>query len=163
MIGIPQEKNARPEEPIGNAAIGFIQENGSPARNIPARPHLVPGIMQAMPEITKRLEAAGRAALRGKSANVDQYLNQAGIAGVNSVKAYIRTNIPPPLKPATVRARMTGRTRRRREARKRGMTVAGLAREEIALGELGAAGGVIALIDTADYINSLTWVVRTTG
>ena len=41
LIGIPADKNARLGEPIGNALIGYINETGSPARNIPARAHLV--------------------------------------------------------------------------------------------------------------------------
>ena len=34
LIGIPAEKAARKGDPITNASLGYIHENGSPARNI---------------------------------------------------------------------------------------------------------------------------------
>ena len=55
LVGIPAEENARGEE-IGNAALGFIHENGSPARNIPPRPFLVPGMKDAEPQAVAMLE-----------------------------------------------------------------------------------------------------------
>jgi hypothetical protein len=152
LVGIPQENDSRPGETLGNAAIGYIQEFGGV--HIPARPHLVPGVEKALPEVTKRLEAAATAAMRGDSGAVDSSLGQAGQIAADSVRAYIRSNIPPPLSPATVRGRTTGHRRRRREAGQRGMSLAALAREEI------AGGGAIALIDTGSYIRSITYVVR---
>ena len=44
LVGIPQEKNARNDGQMTNASIGYIQENGSSANNIPARPFLIPGV-----------------------------------------------------------------------------------------------------------------------
>lgn len=142
LVGIPADKDARPDEPIGNAALGYIHEHGSPARNIPARPHLVPGVEAALPEITRRLEAAAKAAMAGEAAQVEQYLGQAGQAAVNSVQRLIQAGIPPPLAQATVnrrRIRTPGSSYRRLATRPEDTTP---------------------LIDTATYIRSLTWVIR---
>ncbi|EHT99665.1 putative bacteriophage protein [Pantoea stewartii subsp. stewartii DC283] len=37
LVGIPAEDSARDDAPFGNAGIGYINENGSPAQNIPAK------------------------------------------------------------------------------------------------------------------------------
>ncbi len=44
LVGIPAEDSDRDDVPFGNAGIGYINEYGSPAQNIPPRPHLVPGV-----------------------------------------------------------------------------------------------------------------------
>lgn len=44
LVGIPAEDSDRDDVSFGNAGIGYINEYGSPAQNIPPRPHLVPGV-----------------------------------------------------------------------------------------------------------------------
>jgi hypothetical protein len=141
-IGIPQERDPRPGEPIGNASLGYVHELGSPARNIPARPHLVPGVTKALPEMTGYLREAARAALNGDSAGVDAGFEKAGIAGVNSVRLTIQAGIPPPLAPATVA---------RRQVRTPGSTYRRQAT---------TPADVIPLIDTGQYLAAHTWVIR---
>jgi hypothetical protein len=143
-IGVPQEKDPRPGDPIGNASLGYIHELGSPARNIPARPHLVPGVEKAMPTIIGFFEEAAQAALAGNISGVDQAFEKAGIAGVNSVRLTIQAGIPPPLAPATVAAR---------RVRSPGSRYRRLAT---------TPADVTPLIDTANYLNALTHVVRDT-
>lgn len=46
LVGIPAEDSDRDDVPFGNAGIGYINEYGSPAQNIPPRPHLVPALNQ---------------------------------------------------------------------------------------------------------------------
>lgn len=140
LVGIPQDKDPRPGEPIGNAGLGFIHEFGSPAVNIPPRPFLIPGVESAMPQITRELRAAAVAALDGKSA--DQGLGRAGIIAVRTVQARIAAGIPPPLAPATVarrRIRTPGSSYRRRAT---------------------TPADVIPLIDTGQMLRSITWVIR---
>jgi hypothetical protein len=142
LIGIPQEKDARPGEPIGNSSLGYVHEFGSPARNIPARPFLVPGVEAALPAITARLEQAARAALAGDLSAVDSGLGEAGILGVRSVTRTIAAGIPPPLKPETVarrRVRTPGSSYRRKAA---------------------TPADVVPLIDTGQLLRAITWVVR---
>lgn len=142
LVGIPAEKDARPGDPVGNALIGYVQNYGSPARNIPARPFLEPGIEAAMRDLTPHLEAAARAALDGDSASVDQHLGKAGQTAVNSVQATIQAGIPPPLKDATVRRRRIrtpGSSYRRRAT---------------------SAADTTPLIDTGALLRSITYVIR---
>jgi hypothetical protein len=141
-IGIPQERDPRPGDPIGNASLGYIHELGSPARNIPARPHLVPGVTAALPAITQRLEEGARAALAGDIAGVDRAFELAGMEGVNSVRLTIQAGIPPPLKPETVAARRVRSPGSR--YRRRATTPA----------------DVTPLIDTGAYLAAHTYVVR---
>src|ERR1700735_3211127 len=63
MIGIPADESARLGEdgkPVGidNASLGYILETGSPARNIPARPFLAPGVASIKNEAIGRLRKA---------------------------------------------------------------------------------------------------------
>ena len=94
MVGIPDakaERTAEPDEkrPASNALIGYVMENGLPERNIPARPHLVPGVKDAQERTTKYLEQAARAALDGNADKMMQALNAAGLAAQASVRAKI--------------------------------------------------------------------------
>lgn len=91
---------------------------GSPARNSPARPFLVPGVKAAMPAIEARLREGAAAALAGNLGAVDNALDSAGIEGVNSVRATIQAGIPPPIKPETLLNRTTGRRAREKELRR---------------------------------------------
>jgi hypothetical protein len=78
----------------------------------------------------------------------------------NSVVERINSNIPPFLSAKTIAARSVGYGRRRRMSKKRGISIAALAREEIALGEHGAAGGVIALVASGQFRAAVTWVLK---
>ncbi|AOK61995.1 hypothetical protein WM29_22980 [Burkholderia ubonensis] len=133
LVGVPDSTAGRKDkgEPLSNAEIGYIMENGSPANNIPARPHLVPGVQDAMPKFEPELQKGVEAALDGDLEKVEQRLNRAGILAQNSVRAKINSNIQPKLADSTLEAR------RRR----------GVMRENT-------------LVDTAQYRNSITHVVR---
>ncbi|KVP19378.1 hypothetical protein WJ85_07775 [Burkholderia ubonensis] len=133
LVGVPDSTAGRKDqgEPLSNAEIGYILENGSPANNIPARQHLVPGVQDARPKFEPQLQKGVEAALDGDLEKVDRSLNRAGLVAQNSVRAKINTNIPPKLADSTLAAR------RRR----------GVMRENT-------------LVDTAQYRNSITYVVR---
>jgi hypothetical protein len=140
LVGIPQQNNPRQGEPIGNASLGYIHETGSPARGIPARPFLVPGVTKSQDGWVKKLEQAARGAMAGEPALMKRHLGEAGQIAVNSVKQTIQAGIPPPLQPATVaarRRRTPGSTYRRKAT---------------------TAADVTPLIDTASMINSIVWV-----
>ncbi|RQZ89895.1 hypothetical protein DF053_08605 [Burkholderia cepacia] len=133
LVGVPDSIAGRKDEgePLSNAEIGYIMENGSPANNIPARPHLVPGVQDARPKFEPQLQKGVEAALDGDLEKVDRSLNRAGLVAQNSVRAKINSNIQPKLADSTLAAR------RRR----------GVMRENT-------------LVDTAQYRNSITYVVR---
>ena len=136
-VGIPSSNNEPKQEPgepkrtIGNAALGYLHDNGVPERNIPARPSLKPGIKKAQDKIASIFRKAAQNAIAGNVAAVEKGLSAAGMVARDSVKNFIRAGIPPALKEATLAAR-----------RRRGRT------------------GTTPLIDTAQLLNSYTYVVR---
>lgn len=91
-VGIPETANSRPQDEgfdnMSNAAIGYIQENGSELAGIPPRPHLVPGIRNVQPQITEEFKKAAQEVFTDPSAVYKRY-TRAGILAMNSVKALI--------------------------------------------------------------------------
>ncbi|MGH1498219.1 hypothetical protein ACRBEF_01590 [Yersinia proxima] len=106
LIGIPEEKSEREDIPFGNAGIGYLHENGSPAQNIPARPHLQPGVRSVQNETTQKLKQAAQAVLAGNQAAADRALEQAGIIASNAVKRYLTITGFTPLADGTISARL---------------------------------------------------------
>lgn len=107
LIGIPDDSdNNREDGPISNAALGFIHEHGSPMRNIPARPFLVPGVRAAAPKIADALKSPLKDTLSGVN-KVKQGLTAAGLIAQSSVKNRIRTSVGiAPLQQSTIAARL---------------------------------------------------------
>lgn len=131
LIGIPAEKSPRKGDPMTNASLGYIHENGSPARNIPARPFLVPGVKKATPKATAAMKKLAGDALLDRSA-ADKALNAAGLVAQASVKRQIVSQEGfAPLKAGTLAARRRS-----------------------------GAKGTKALIRTGQLLNSITYVVR---
>ncbi|WP_414162880.1 hypothetical protein ACMGGS_12190 [Superficieibacter sp. BNK-5] len=131
LVGIPEDASKREEGEIGNAAIGYINENGSPAQNIPARPHLQPGVRASQPDYLPHLKAAAQKALEGDTEGAVMSLDRAGTVAANGVKRYITITGFIPLADATIAAR-----------RRRGRN------------------GNKPLIDTGEYRRSVTHIVR---
>jgi hypothetical protein len=134
-VGVPDKEDGRGDGPIGNAAIGYINENGSPKKNIPARPHLRPGVERVRNEVAEELGAGARALLTGRPDAVRTSYNRAGIIAVNSVKGIIRTS--------DGLVKLSDATLERRKNRKR-----------------APRKGEKPLLDTAQYMNSITYVIR---
>jgi hypothetical protein len=108
LVGIPAGAPARAESGINNATIGYIQDTGSPAANIPARPWLAPGIKDAREAIVKRLKQMGEQVLKNpgtSSATIDSYLSAIGLETVSAVRARITSGPFEPLAASTLRAR----------------------------------------------------------
>lgn len=165
LVGVPDSTAGRKDEgqPISNAEIGYIMETGSPANNVPARPHLVPGVEHALPAVTKQLERGVGAALDGKVEKVDQQLHAAGTLAVSSVQMTIRNNIPPPLAPSTVanRYRQRGtKSQRKSEKDYAALIDAGAQAAGVSLAEIQSAAGIIPLINSGEYVASIKYVVR---
>ena len=131
LIGIPAEKAARKGDPITNASLGYIHENGSPARNIPARPFLKPGVEQAADKCAAVLGKFAKTAFNNPS-DLDKGLNAAGLIAQASVKKRIVSGEGfAPLKEGTIAAR-----------------------------KRAGAKGTKPLIRTGQLLNSITYVVR---
>lgn len=132
MVGVPAENGSRQDsQPINNAGLAYIHENGAPEAGIPARPFLKPGIETKQAEISEGLKKAGNAALDGKPDAVDRGFHRVGLIGQNAVRAKITDGPFTPLAEATLAAR-----------RARGRT------------------GTKPLIDTGQLRNALTYVIR---
>lgn len=159
-VGIPEDKNARNAEgkPINNARLGYIHEFGSPIANIPARPFLIPGVKAVEKEAANQLKLASEAALKGDTALADQFLNRTGIVAVNKVREVIGSNIPPPLKPRTIRDRRKTRGTKSRRANE--ILYMQLISQGMEPGTAQDQAGIVALIDTGQLRNSITYVVK---
>lgn len=153
LVGIPKDKTTREDEPITNAAIGYIQEYGSPANNIPPRPFLGPGIKKSREKIIPFFEKAAMAVLSGDEKAIQANFEKAGLIASACVKNYLATADFKPLSLATIR---------NRAYRNGGRGVAG-AKEELARLRAGGKPNnnlVRPLIDTGQLANSITYVVR---
>lgn len=149
LVGIPAEDSDREDAPFGNAGIGYLNETGSPAQNIPARPHLQPGIRSVDDKTVTELKAAADAILDGDISKAERALNRAGQIAVNGVQAYITNADFVPLADGTV----ASRARRGRKG------AAGELESRAAGNAPGNAGGR-PLIDTGKYRQAITYVVR---
>lgn len=160
LVGIPEEDSEREDVPFGNAGIGYVNEYGSPAQNIPPRPHLIPGVKSVEEQTVPQLKAAAQAALDGNAAGAERALNRAGTLAANGVRRYMTITGFTPLADSTVEAR----ARRGRKGAK-----AELARRS-ADGKLNAinpdSGQLISnenvrpLIDTGQCRRAITHIVR---
>jgi hypothetical protein len=166
LIGIPSEGDPHPDSTFGNVSRGYVFEFGSPAINMPPRPHIVPGVESALPEIAQRLEAAARAALSGGSP--DPAMQAAGQAGVNAIRDMIDAKLDPPIKPLSYLSRTTGRLARgyRRRRARRGETgpliFAPSIDEDVYAAAESEAATATPLVDTGAYRQSITFVIRET-
>ncbi|MGH8709731.1 MAG: hypothetical protein ACREVA_00155 [Burkholderiales bacterium] len=131
LVGIPEEEGRRSDDPETNAAIGYVNEYGSPADNIPPRPFLLPGVEEAAPQVANALGRAVDQAFDSQTA-IDRGLNEAGLLAQSSVKNRI--------------VAQTG--------------FAPLAARTLAARRSAGFAGTKALIRTSQLINSITYVVR---
>lgn len=106
LVGIPEGNTDRKSgDPATNALIGYVQEFGSPANNIPARPFLIPGVQDIQKPAADRLKIAAQRALSGDLSQAEKQLHAAGLMGQNSARAKINSNIQPKLSERTLAAR----------------------------------------------------------
>lgn len=149
LVGIPAEDSARDDAPFGNAGIGYINENGSPAQNIPARPHLQPGVKSVQDKTLPLLKQAALFTFDGNISGADRLLNQAGATAADGVRRFITASDFAPLADSTVVAR----ARRGRKGAKAEL-------ESRAAHNAPDNANARPLIDTGQYRRSITHVVR---
>jgi hypothetical protein len=110
MIGVPSTSADRENDPLNsplnNAEIGYIQEYGSPVANIPARPHLVPGVQSVQAQVVTELRRAGGSAIDGNENAVQRAFTKIGLMCQNAVRGMIYNGLAP-LSAATLRRRKT--------------------------------------------------------
>lgn len=107
LVGIPSDSpdNDRDDAPITNAEIGLINEFGSPEANIPARPHLIPGVQAAWPDAQRRLAKGAEQVLKlrpNAEGTVTNALEGAGMLARDAVVQEINDVLSPKLAPSTL-------------------------------------------------------------
>lgn len=108
LVGIPADAAPREEKTeITNAEIGYVNEFGSPAKNIPPRPFLMPGVKDAGDQVSSVL---GKCAVN-KDADINSQLDKAGLLAQSAVRRRITLSIG-------MRG-ISEETRKRREAKGR--------------------------------------------
>lgn len=93
LVGIPEAKTDRQETEVTNASILAINEFGSPANNIPARPVMAIGIRDAQKDIVAAFESGARRALTTGVAALSETYNRVGIIASVSIKKAINSQI----------------------------------------------------------------------
>lgn len=88
LIGIPSANNSRNDGAITNASIGYINEFGSTANNIPPRPFLQPGVKKVSTQCAEVLKRSAQNILDGKD-SIERGLNVVGTIARDSVKKTI--------------------------------------------------------------------------
>lgn len=114
-VGVAEGDNARKDgEPIGNATIGYINENGSAAAHIPARPHLAKGVQDVQAVLAEELGAGAKALLNGRPDAVRTSYNRAGLLAQQSVQRVITSQEGfAPLAESTLKTRQNRKKARR--------------------------------------------------
>lgn len=103
LVGYPMnETPPRKDEEIRNAEVAYLNEKGSPARSIPARPFIVPGIESVSDEVVKHLTSAAEAAIEGRPEAVQRGYEAAGLRAVAGIKNFITAGLQPPQAQAKV-------------------------------------------------------------
>lgn len=111
MVGVPAEKALRkPDpgekgEPINNAALAYIHENGAPEAHIPPRPFLLPGVRNVQDEIERGVKNAGQLALDGNSEGMMRQLTAVGLKAQAAVRNKITDGPFVPLAQRTIEER----------------------------------------------------------
>lgn len=111
FIGVTDDHDERDEGGIGNVALANILENGAPASNIPPRPFMKPAIQEMKPELREHLKRAAQAMYKDKDKARGTF-NYIGRRGVAAIRRKMESNIPPPLRPDTIRRRRKEGVRR---------------------------------------------------
>ncbi len=87
-IGVPQANASRTGAKINNAELLYIHTNGSPARNIPARPVIEPALKYHKAKVMAQYEKAVSAAASGNQQAFAAALHRTGLAGQNAAREW---------------------------------------------------------------------------
>ena len=169
LVGITEDNADRGDSEINNAAIGYIMENGCPEKNIPARPHLVPGLRETVPRAITILKTAAKKTLTLEGRQDPEIMEKAmmkiGMIAVGNVQKIILAKIPPPLADSTLKARAA-----RAGNSKKGISIAKGAIAELEMRTqlratfgpefMPASVNVTPLVDSGEYLHKITYVVR---
>jgi hypothetical protein len=107
------ENSRYPDPPhIQVAYVATIQEYGSPANNIPPRPFVRPTIIAKQKEWSEIAEKGAKAILNGGQ-TIDNVMEGIGLKAAGDIRKAITLVVSPPLKPATIAARLRKRANKK--------------------------------------------------
>ena len=157
LVGFPEETTTRDDDDsdpdITNAGLGYIHDNGAPEQNIPARPFMIPGMTNAIPQATQALVNVARNVLTKRSPEqVEMGLTRVGLAVQYALRSKINEGIPPPLSERTLRERASRGTKGRKGANKE--------LQRRMAGEQPSTQFAKPLIDTGQLRNAINFVIR---
>ena len=132
-----------------NAELAYIHEFGSPVKNIPARPFLIPAIAAVIPQATKMLQLALKQ--DNPEAATKSALSDVGRIGVAKSKEIILAGDFIPLKAETIKDRIHRRNSSFGEAVKLFKTT---------MQATAGATDTSPLLDTKQLFQSLSWSLR---
>lgn len=102
LVGFPTESGSHADNSkkgaVTNAYLGYIHDKGAPGANIPARPFLEPGILDAQKDILADMEEGALKTLDGDTKAAETALEKAGMHAELSVKEQFTDNNWPRLK-----------------------------------------------------------------
>lgn len=160
LVGIPEEKTKRrkkKDQTMNNATLLFIHTNGSPKRNLPARPLIEPALSanDNAEKISSDLKEVGKKILDQDLTGAKRLMKVTGIDAVNIVRTWFNDprNEWPPDARATVNAKL----------RKNKQITLGERREMLDDFELGIGGINQTLVDTGQLRKAITYVIREEG
>jgi hypothetical protein len=172
LVGFPEDTTERDEgtvaeegkQPITNAALGYIHDNGAPEANIPPRPFMKPAMEENRARIERGLSGALKQGMRGNAGQMEAALVALGLMAKLAVQNKINEGIPPPLADSTLK---------NRARRGKGSSIAKAAQIELdrrdamnAFGEdpffdmATAMTTAKPLIDTGQMRNAVNFVIR---
>jgi hypothetical protein len=136
-------------------------ETGIPEMNVPARPHLIPGIERIQGEIGHLMAKGLKGEFSGKNGSWKEALTMIGQKATSSVQGMIREGLQPPLPAKTVANRFRKReNKKRRKGEQQYVDIVAAGGTEA---EAAAATGIKPLYDTGGYLRSITYVVGDKG
>ena len=157
LVGIPRSKAMRPGDEISNAELAYINEKGDPARRIPPRPFMEPGLQRCRDQVRDVMAAGVQQLAQGGS--LRPAAKRVGLICQASIRGVFTDNDWKPLSPRTIMARA-----QRTVSKRKGFDKKSPERQRTMLAkELARRANDRPLIDTGALRRSITYVVTKGG
>lgn len=157
LVGIPRSTAMREGDTISNAEIAYINEHGEPARRIPPRPFMEPGLQRCRDKVSTVMAEGVQELAQGGT--LKPAAERVGIICQRSIRGVFTDNDWKPLSPRTIMARA-----QRTVAKHKGFAdKTARAQQSELQRELARRAGDRPLIDTGALRQSITYVVTEGG
>ena len=157
LVGIPRSTAMRPGDEISNAELAYINEKGDPARRIPPRPFMEPGLQRCRDKVSTVMAEGVQQIAQGGS--LRSAAERVGLICQASIRGVFTDNDWKPLSPRTIMAR----AQRTVSKRKGFADKSARAQQGMLQRELARRADDRPLIDTGALRQSITYVVTEGG